>query len=847
MSVLHKISTSAGGNRVADVLFLHGLGGDAFSTWRCGKDQSTSWPHWLAEEFPDVGIWSLGYAASPTKRARGLRKWISGDRDAGHAMPLPDRAREVVDLMVQHQLGSRPLLLIGHSLGGLLAKQILRRTNDETRDDNHRIFANTKAVLFLGTPHQGASLASLADRFRAIFGPTASMEDLRAHDAHLGDLFDWYRNHSQRASIETFTYFETRDVFGFRIVDRTTSHPGVGPDPVGLDEDHISLAKPRDRNQHVVNKAREFVKLVTHGMSGTNGEGDNSVEERIVRPGGTAPDGDSPSEGEALFDPVSEFRGRSAPRSSQSTVEEHKISDLSSSGNRIPRTRELVEATAASSDRPLSVRPSASEASAYNFAPPSERKSPMATKKLRVFLSYSHKDENELNRLNVHLADLKHHNLIETWHDRQIRGGSQWKPEILQELDQADVILLLVSPDFIASSFCRLVEMNRAIQRDRDGTALVIPVALKPVARFPVEISHLQGVPRDLKAVTAHRPKDKGFIAAVALITEAIEAFAAKPKKVPSSNTDEAESDFEERHQRAIKAAADEFCAIIDSDISSDIRNQIISTLRLPDSSPAELRSATLLLFDGQKPNPDFYSNAMSDLSGLARNPKVGQKDAKAIEQVQMLLTRRLFPRRVLGKLVAEFRARKSAVIGAVANHIGAEVAAKSAYGLEPTFVPSNEAGANGVAGHGLLKFVAAPLGKPSPEEDVAQILKELASQIELDLDQPEEIGDTPEARIRYWAGRINRKVNGKAREWWKATRPLDDTSELSATVFYCVIRQPSGAKRDKLHALLQTVREHAPALLFFELNPLADFRDDEDTALEFVSRLFNAGKEETS
>ena len=266
MSKLHKISTSAGGNRAADVLFLHGLGGDAFSTWRWGNDQSTSWPHWLAAEFPDECFWTLGYAASPTNRVRGLRQWISGDRDAGHAMPLPDRAREVIDLMVRHQLGSRPLLLIGHSLGGLLAKQILRRASDDSRDDHHCIFSNTKAVLFLGTPHQGASLASLADRFRVIFGPTASMEDLKAHDAHLGDLFDWYRNHSRR--IETFTYFETKDVFGFRIVDRTTSHPGVGPDPVGLDEDHISIAKPRDRNQHVVNKARELVKLVTQGMSG---------------------------------------------------------------------------------------------------------------------------------------------------------------------------------------------------------------------------------------------------------------------------------------------------------------------------------------------------------------------------------------------------------------------------------------------------------------------------------------------------------------------------------------------------------------------------------------------------
>lgn len=301
MSELHRISTNVS-DRVADVLFLHGLGGDAFSTWRCGKDQSSSWPHWLAEEFPDVRFWSLHYAASPTNRARGFRKWFSGNRDAGDAMPLPDRAREVVDLMVQHQIGSRPLLLIGHSLGGLLAKQILRRANDDTRDDHHCILTNTKAVLFLGTPHQGASLASLADRFRVIIGPTASLEDLKAHDAHLGDLYDWYRNHSQKVGIETFTYFETKELAGFRIVDRTTSHPGVGPDPVGLDEDHISIAKPRERNQHVVNKARELVTLITRSGLESYREGNGSSEHRIEILGREDRDVDGPLGEDTAFD-----------------------------------------------------------------------------------------------------------------------------------------------------------------------------------------------------------------------------------------------------------------------------------------------------------------------------------------------------------------------------------------------------------------------------------------------------------------------------------------------------------------------------------------------------------------
>jgi pimeloyl-ACP methyl ester carboxylesterase len=274
--MLHQISTNAGGNRVADVLFIHGLGGDPFSTWRYGSNQSTSWPHWLAAEFPDVCFWSLQYAASATKRARGLRRWISGNKDAGHATPCPDRARTVVHEMVQNQFGRRPLLLIGHSLGGLLAKQLLRRASDDTHGDHRGIFDNAKAVLFLGTPHHGAALASMANRFSAIFGPTASVEDLRAQDAHLSDLYDWYRNHSLR--IETFTYFETRDVFGFRIVDRTSSHSGVGPDPVPLDEDHISIAKPLNKDHQVVDKAREFVKLLKQGMSGNHGKGGVSVE-----------------------------------------------------------------------------------------------------------------------------------------------------------------------------------------------------------------------------------------------------------------------------------------------------------------------------------------------------------------------------------------------------------------------------------------------------------------------------------------------------------------------------------------------------------------------------------------
>ncbi|MBV9071125.1 MAG: hypothetical protein JO231_20595 [Acidobacteria bacterium] len=241
------------------MIYVHGLGGDYAATWR--YDQNASWPHWLAEEFPEVGVWSLGYAASPSKWAR-VRGLLIGDGDAGYSMGIPDRAGQVLDRMVQKHLGERPLFFICHSLGGLLVKQILRKADDADDDPRKKqVAAQTRAVLFLATPHNGAELASLLDAFRTLFGTTVSIDDLRAHDAHLLDLYNWYRNHSLGLGIRTITYYEKRPVMGvLPIVNATSSQAGVGPDAVPLDEDHLSIAKPRDRDEQVCDAARDLLR-----------------------------------------------------------------------------------------------------------------------------------------------------------------------------------------------------------------------------------------------------------------------------------------------------------------------------------------------------------------------------------------------------------------------------------------------------------------------------------------------------------------------------------------------------------------------------------------------------------
>lgn len=257
------------------MVFVHGLGGDAFETWRRGKDESSSWPHWLGQGNPDLGVWSLGYPASPSKWTRSLGWSSPKRRDAGRAMAIQSRALQVLDLFTQHDIGERPILLIGHSLGGLLIKQILRKAHDSTYAAKRSVALNTRCVLFLATPHHGAALATKLAAFHAIFRTTVSVHDLRAHDAHLTDLYDWYRNQSVTAGIETVTYYESKETFGFVIVDPTSAHPGVGADPVQLDEDHLSIAKPSDPDAQVCGAALRLIEdhlLTSKPVSGSTSQ-----------------------------------------------------------------------------------------------------------------------------------------------------------------------------------------------------------------------------------------------------------------------------------------------------------------------------------------------------------------------------------------------------------------------------------------------------------------------------------------------------------------------------------------------------------------------------------------------
>ncbi|MGH7454472.1 MAG: TIR domain-containing protein, partial [bacterium] len=130
---------------------------------------------------------------------------------------------------------------------------------------------------------------------------------------------------------------------------------------------------------------------------------------------------------------------------------------------------------------------------------------------MKLFYSYSHKDETLRNVLDTHLKLLQRQGLIEPWHDRNIEAGDDWKMRIDENLERADIILLLVSADFIASDYCYEKEMKRALERHDAGEARVIPVIVRDVNWKRAPFAKLQALPKDGKAVMKWPSKDTAW------------------------------------------------------------------------------------------------------------------------------------------------------------------------------------------------------------------------------------------------------------------------------------------------------------------------------------------------
>jgi TIR domain/Ppx/GppA phosphatase family len=130
---------------------------------------------------------------------------------------------------------------------------------------------------------------------------------------------------------------------------------------------------------------------------------------------------------------------------------------------------------------------------------------------IEVFCSYSHKDETLREELDVHLNILQAAGVITSWQDHAIPAGKEWASEIDTHLNSAQIILLLISPDFLASKYAREVEVKRALERAKAGEATVISVLLRDVDWHGSPLSKLQALPKGAKPITSWPDRDQAL------------------------------------------------------------------------------------------------------------------------------------------------------------------------------------------------------------------------------------------------------------------------------------------------------------------------------------------------
>lgn len=258
MADLYEISPAQ--NRSSHAIFVHGLSGHFAFTWRA-EDKAKrywqadtkathNWLEWLEQDNPDLKVWTVGYEAP-------ISLWH------GTAMHLTDRATNVLErLVAEDGLQTGEISLIGHSLGGLVIKQLLHDADSmaHSRQDIANFIKRVRRIAFLATPHSGSNYANLADRLRIIFLPSAATASLYRNDPNLRSLSHWYREWHEKNRLETLILVENKGVGpGGLIVPPDSGDPGLPIRPITVSASHSSICKPKSRGNEVYVFVKQFL------------------------------------------------------------------------------------------------------------------------------------------------------------------------------------------------------------------------------------------------------------------------------------------------------------------------------------------------------------------------------------------------------------------------------------------------------------------------------------------------------------------------------------------------------------------------------------------------------------
>ncbi|KAJ1396941.1 Armadillo-type fold [Sesbania bispinosa] len=224
-----------------DVVFVHGLRGGPYKTWRIAEDKSstmstlvekideeagklgTFWPgEWLSNDFPEARLFTLKYKTN-------LTQW------SGASLPLQEVSSMLLEKLVAAGIGNRPVVFVTHSMGGLVVKQILHTAKEERFDS---LVNNTIGIVFYSCPHFGSKLADMPWRMGLVLRPAPTIGELRSGSSRLVELNDYIRHLHKKRALDVLSFCETKVTpivegyggwaFRVEIVPIESAYPGFG-------------------------------------------------------------------------------------------------------------------------------------------------------------------------------------------------------------------------------------------------------------------------------------------------------------------------------------------------------------------------------------------------------------------------------------------------------------------------------------------------------------------------------------------------------------------------------------------------------------------------------------------